>query len=120
SILKSPQSPPAGTPDYNLSPSKAAPVVLTRVPREAREAREEYAADPPPQRQLRLLTWGLVPSWSKDTRIGMRMINARAESVVEKGAFAKAAVSRRCLVPARGWYEWQKSPTATDAKGNPR
>jgi putative SOS response-associated peptidase YedK len=117
SVLKNPQSPPPGTPDYNLAPSKQAPVVLSRAPR---QVREESAADAAPVRQLRLLTWGLVPSWAKDTKVGMRMINARAESVLEKGAFAKAAVSRRCLVPARGWYEWQKSPTATDAKGNPR
>jgi putative SOS response-associated peptidase YedK len=48
------------------------------------------------------------------------MINARAESVLGKGAFAKAALARRCIVPADGWYEWQKSPTAVDAKGKPR
>ena len=117
SILKNPQSPPAGTPDYNLAPSKQAPVVLARAPR---DSAEEQVAAPPPVRQLRLLTWGLVPSWAKDVKIGMRMINARAESVLEKGSFAKAAASRRCLVPAQGWYEWQKSPVSKDAKGNPR
>ena len=117
SILKNPQSPPPGAPDYNLAPSKQAPVVLARAPR---DGTEEYAGDPAPVRQLRLLTWGLVPSWAKDVKIGMRMINARAESVLEKGSFAKAAASRRCLVPAQGWYEWQKSPVSKDAKGNPR
>ena len=117
SILKNPQSPPPGTPDFNLAPSKQAPVVLSRIPR---DSAQEYAGDATPVRQLRLLTWGLVPSWAKDTKIGMRMINARAESVLEKGSFAKAAASRRCLVPAQGWYEWQKSPVSTDAKGNPR
>ena len=117
SILKNPQSPPAGTPDFNLAPSKQAPVILTRTPRQTQEG---DAGCPAPVRQLRLLTWGLVPSWAKDTKIGMRMINARAESVLEKGSFAKAAASRRCLVPAQGWYEWQKSPVSTDAKGNPR
>jgi putative SOS response-associated peptidase YedK len=117
SILKNPQSPPPGTPDYNLAPSKQAPVVLSRAPR---DATQEHAAGSAPLRQLRLLTWGLVPSWAKDVKIGMRMINARAESVLEKGSFAKAAASRRCLVPAQGWYEWQKSPVSKDAKGNPR
>lgn len=117
SILKSPQSPPAGAPDWNLAPSKQAPVILSRVPRDTDET---YAAGSGPVRQLRLLTWGLVPSWSKDTKIGMRMINARAESVLEKSSFARAAAARRCLVPAQGWYEWQKSPVATDARGNPR
>ncbi|MEP7036532.1 MAG: SOS response-associated peptidase, partial [Actinomycetota bacterium] len=73
-----------------------------------------------PTRQLRLLTWGLVPSWSKDIKIGLRMINARAESLLEKSSFASAAAARRCLVPADGWYEWQVSPTALDAKGKPR
>ena len=71
-------------------------------------------------RQLRLLTWGLVPSWAKDIKVGLRMTNARAETVLDKPAFAKAAASRRALVPAAGWYEWQVSPTATDAKGKPR
>jgi len=112
SVLVNPQSPPPGTPDHNMAPTKQAPVVLTRSPRGESEAS--------PTRQLRLLTWGLVPSWSKDPRSGVRMINARVESVLEKPAYAKAAARRRCLVPARGWYEWQASPTATDDKGKPR
>ncbi len=73
-----------------------------------------------PVRQLRLVNWGLVPSWAKDVKIGNRMINSRADSVLEKPAFKRAAKSRRCLVPAEGWYEWQKSPTEMDAKGKPR
>ena len=48
------------------------------------------------------------------------MTNARAETVLDKAGFAKAAVARRCLVPAAGWYEWQVSPVAKDAKGKPR
>ena len=116
SVLVNPQDPPAGTPDFNMAPSKQAPVVLTRTPRGEVADRGEQAE---PIRQARLLTWGLVPSWSKDPKSGVRMINARAESVLEKPAYAKAAARRRCLVPARGWYEWQVSPTATDAKGKP-
>jgi putative SOS response-associated peptidase YedK len=118
SVMARPQSPPPGAPDYNMAPTKQAPIVLSRVPRD--ETTEGYAADAPPVRQLRLLTWGLVPSWAKDTKVGMQMINARAESVLEKASFKKAAASRRCLVPAAGWYEWQKSPTVKDAKGKPR
>ena len=118
SILKKPQNPPAGEPDWNMAPSKQAEVVLTRVPKVVEQA--DDAAQPQPTRQLRLLTWGLVPSWAKDVTIGQRMTNARAESVLGKGAFAKAALSRRCIVPADGWYEWQSSPTALDAKGKPR
>lgn len=113
SILVTPQDPPAGTPDYNMAPTKQAPVVLTRTPRGSESGVE-------PLRQLRLLTWGLVPSWSKDVRGGARMINARAETVAEKPAFARALGARRAIVPASGWFEWQVSPTATDAKGKPR
>ena len=112
SILVSPQEPPPGRPDHNVAPTKQAPVVLERPPRDDRDA--------PAVRQLRLLTWGLVPSWAKDTRGAARMINARVESVAEKPSFAKALATRRALVPARGWYEWQVSPTALDAKGKPR
>lgn len=124
SILANPQHPPAGTPDWNMAPTKQAFVVLTRAPRTSEtrtcETRAPAAEPSGAVRQLRLVTWGLVPSWSKDTRTGLRMINARAESVLDKPGFAKAAASRRCLVPADGWYEWQVSPTATDAKGKPR
>jgi putative SOS response-associated peptidase YedK len=95
-----------------MAPTKAAPVVLTRT------ARGDADADP--TRQLRLLTWGLVPSWAKDPKVGLRLINARAEELLDKSSFARAAAVRRCLVPADGWYEWQVSPTAVDDKGRPR
>lgn len=100
SIPVNPQHPPAGTPDSDLAPTKAAPVVLTR------RGRGE-PSDSDPVRQLRLLTWGLVPSWSKDCRGGVRMINARAETLTTKPAFSRALASRRALVPARGWFEWR-------------
>ncbi len=112
SILVAPQSPPAGQPDFNIAPTKQAPVVLTRAVR--------GDVDAAPARQLRLLTWGLVPSWSKDVKVGPRMTNARSESLLTASSFARAAAARRCLVPADGWYEWQVSPTALDAKGKPR
>ena len=50
-------------------------------------------------------------------KIGNRMINSRADSVLEKPAFKRAAKSRRCLVPAEGWYEWQKSPDRDGRQG---
>lgn len=66
------------------------------------------------------MTWGLVPSWANDPRTGSRATNARAETVLDKPTFRKAARARRLIVPADGWYEWQVSPTAVDAKGTPR
>ncbi|MDK1279220.1 SOS response-associated peptidase [Arthrobacter sp. zg-Y820] len=63
-------------------------------------------------RRLATAKWGLVPVWAKDAKIGARMINARRETVLEKPAFRKAAVKRRALVPADGYYEWEKSGSA--------
>ena len=89
-------------PSWNIAPTQRARVVLERSPRET--------ADTEPVRQLRTLRWGLVPSWAKDTKNGSRMINARSETVTEKPPFKAAAARRRCLVPADGYYEWEKKP----------
>lgn len=120
SILANPQSPSPGMPDYNMAPTKQAPVVLCRSLRPPRRSVEASAPAAAPVRQLRHLTWGLVPPWSSDPKSGVRMINARAETVLTTRAYAASVRSRRCLVPARGWYEWQVSPVATDAKNKPR
>ncbi len=63
-------------------------------------------------RQLVPLRWGLVPSWADDPTIGNRMINARAETVASKPSFRGAFKSRRCLIVADGFYEWQKRGAA--------
>jgi hypothetical protein len=60
-------------------------------------------------RELALLRWGLIPAWAKDPAIGNRMINARVETVAEKPSFRRAFKERRCLIPADGFYEWQKT-----------
>lgn len=93
-------------PDYNVAPTKEVYAVLERTPKEDSET---------PTRQLRVLRWGLVPSWAKDPSIGSRMINARTETVAEKPAFRRAFAARRCLLPADGYFEWY--PTQQLGKG---
>jgi putative SOS response-associated peptidase YedK len=101
-------------PDYNVAPTKEVYAVVERLP--SKEAGDEGA---PPERQLRTLTWGLVPSWAKDRKIGSRMINARMETVAEKPAFRRALASRRCLLPADGYFEWYPTDEKTKA-GKPK
>jgi putative SOS response-associated peptidase YedK len=84
-------------PDYNVAPTKRIYTVLDR----------KDDGDEQPQRELRLVRWGLVPSWAKSTSGGARMINARAETVASKPAFRSAFARRRCIIPADGYYEWQ-------------
>ncbi|MGN7132586.1 SOS response-associated peptidase [Rhodococcoides corynebacterioides] len=79
-------------PSYNVAPTDPVRIVLDRDD----------------DRQLRTVQWGLVPSWAKDKKIASRLINARSETVTEKPAFRKAAAKRRCLIPADGYYEWEK------------
>ncbi len=64
------------------------------------------------RRAIAMLRWGLVPSWAKDVRIGARLINARSETVHFKPSFSAAFRFRRCLVPANGWFEWQRAGPA--------
>ncbi len=93
-------------PDYNVAPTKPVYAVVQRPP---------VKDEPALQRQLRVLTWGLVPFWAKDPSIGNKMINARMETVHEKPAFRKAFASRRCLLPADGYYEWYPTELKTKA-----
>lgn len=60
-------------------------------------------------RELVFYKWGLIPSWAKDAAIGARLINARSETVTEKPAFRQAFKQRRCIIPADGFYEWQRT-----------
>lgn len=60
------------------------------------------------QRRGEMMRWGLVPFWAKDAKIGYSLINAKAETVAEKPAFRDAFKKRRCIIPADGFYEWQK------------
>ena len=58
--------------------------------------------------KLNHMRWGLVPSWARDVKIGAKMINARAETIMEKASFRSAFSHRRCLVPATSFFEWKK------------
>jgi putative SOS response-associated peptidase YedK len=80
-------------PRYNISPSQ--PVAV--VPNDGKN-------------RLDFFTWGLIPSWAKDPSIGNRLINARAETLMEKPSFRTAFRRRRCLVLADGFYEWHQEP----------
>ena len=62
------------------------------------------------QREARRMRWGLIPFWAKDMKIGSNLINARAESIATKPAFRNPFKSRRCLIPADGFYEWEQTP----------
>lgn len=59
-------------------------------------------------REMAFYKWGLIPSWAKDKSMGARLINARGETVAEKPAFREAFKKRRCIIPADGFYEWQR------------
>ena len=61
------------------------------------------------------LFWGLVPSWSKDTKNSHHLINARAETIREKPSFRAAFQKRLCLIVAQGFYEWQKVDSGKQA-----
>lgn len=80
-------------PNYNVAPTNLHPVITQQEPH-----------------VLHLYRWGLIPYWSKDIRIGAKLINARVETIAEKPAFRQAFQKRRCLVPFDGYYEWMKTP----------
>jgi putative SOS response-associated peptidase YedK len=82
---------------YNLAPQQSGLVVVER---------------PDEPRAVVAYRWGLVPSWAKDPRIGNRLINARAETVATTPAFRSSFQKRRCLVPADGFYEWERVTTS--------
>ena len=83
-------------PRYNIAPSQMVPVI--------RQAGE---------REMVGCKWGLVPFWAKDPAIGNKLINAKAETLAEKPSFKYALNQRRCLIPADGFYEWQKKGKAS-------
>lgn len=80
-------------PRYNIAPSQPVLVIVW----------DGHS----PMRQVTHLSWGLIPSWAKDSGASRPMINARAETVADKPSFRAAFRRRRCLIPMDGFYEWQ-------------
>jgi len=95
-------------PDYNVAPTKQVYAVVQRPA----DPQDEHGAS---ERQLRSVRWGLVPFWAKDPSIGNKMINARMETVHEKPAYRRPFASRRCLLPADGYFEWYTTEQKTKA-----
>ena len=85
-------------PNYNVAPSHIMPVITNHD-------RAHFSA----------MRWGFIPNWAADPKIGYKMINARIETLFEKSSFKKAITTRRCIIPADGFYEWKKS-TASNGK----
>jgi putative SOS response-associated peptidase YedK len=79
-------------PSYNIAPTQETPVLTYNN-----------------KRIIQGMHWGLVPNWSKDYKIGTRMINARAETLTEKPAYASLLQSQRCIIIANGYYEWKRT-----------
>lgn len=82
------------SPRYNIAPTQPVPVIRQH-PKE-------------PVREMSSMRWGLIPSWSKDPSAAAKMINSRSETASTKPAFRDALKSRRCLIPADGFYEWKR------------
>jgi putative SOS response-associated peptidase YedK len=87
-------------PRFNIAPTQDVPIV--------RDLAVVRRAGGTTGRELATVRWGLIPGWAKEASIGSRMINARAEGVAGKPAFRAAFRSRRCVVPASGFYEWKR------------
>lgn len=79
--------------DWNISPTKQIYIIASDDPTGTK-------------RKVDVASWGLIPSWSKDSSGASNTINARVETVAEKPSFRSAFRHRRCLIPADGYYEW--------------
>ncbi|MGA7169070.1 MAG: SOS response-associated peptidase [Candidatus Sulfotelmatobacter sp.] len=82
------------SPRYNIAPTQPVPVIRQH-PKE-------------PVRQISTMRWGLIPNWAKDPSIATGTINAKSETAATKPAFRDSLKSRRCLIPADGFYEWER------------
>jgi len=79
-------------PRYNIAPGQQVPVILNTD-----------------KEKIQMLRWGLIPHWAKDDKIGYKMINARAETLLERNSYKGPIKTKRCIIPADGFYEWKKT-----------
>lgn len=92
---------PANIPEsYNVAPGQLMPVVITHDGKS----------------RLELMKWGLIPFWAKDPKIGYRLINARDDTIFDKPVWRSLILKQRCLIPADGFYEWQKPANPKEHK----
>lgn len=89
-------------PRYNIAPTQMAPVIFNDRPA------AQGGPPLPGMPAVKLMRWGLVPAWAKDESVGNALINARSETLHTRTAFREAFKSRRCLVPADSFFEWQE------------
>ena len=78
--------------NYNIAPTQFSPVMVDKI-----------------GRQAKIMKWGLIPNWATDASIGSKLINARAETLLEKPSFQHLVPTQRCIVLADGYYEWKRS-----------
>jgi putative SOS response-associated peptidase YedK len=93
---------PAGLGRFNVAPTQE--ILVVRASPEEAEAEKG-------EREVRLMRWGLIPVWSKDLKVGYRMINAKTENLEKSRAYAPLVgkFRHRCLIVADGFYEWMKA-----------
>ena len=93
---------PFFAPRYNIAPTQMAPVIF----HERHPLSSNFGAAGQPA--VKLMRWGLIPSWAKDESVGNALINARSETIESRTAFREAFKHRRCLIPADSFFEWQE------------
>ena len=86
--------------NYNVAPGHLMPIIV-----------EEDG-----KQQLKMMKWGFVPVWAKDTKIGYKLINARDDTIFEKPMWRSAILKKRCIVPADGFYEWKRPKDTKEQK----
>lgn len=90
--------------NYNVTPGQQMPIIT---------------ADASGAPQLELMQWGLIPVWAKDPKIGYKLINARDDTIFEKPMWRGVILKKRCLVPADGFYEWQRQTIDSKVQKQP-